>query len=132
VVISSDPIHHPHPIQPTSMIILSQGAYDKYVPALAPGGVLLIDDELVTLPPNHRKDIQIFGIPATTIATKAGTSRAANTTMLGFWTSVIGLLSREAMRQSVTESVPQKMVAVNLEVFDIGYEHGLSAIKGRI
>jgi len=131
VVISSDPIHHPHPIQPTSMIILSQGAYDKYVPTLAPGGVLLIDDELVKVPPDHRKDIQILGIPATTIATQAGTSRAANTVMLGYWTSVVGLISRDAMRQSVAESVPPKTIALNLEVFDIGYEHGLAVIKAR-
>ncbi len=126
VVISSSPIHHPHPLQPGSMIILSQGAYTKYVPSLAPKGVLLIDDELVVLPDDHRSDITTYGIPASKIAEEAGTIRAANTVMLGFWAAITGIISREAMRQAVTESVPAKTVELNLKVFEIGYEKGLA------
>ena len=101
VIISSDPIHHPHLIQPTSMIIMSQGAYNKYVPTLSPGGTLLIDDELVAFPSSHRTDITTYGIPATQIAEQAGSNRAANTVMLGFWTAIVGAVSRDAMRQAV-------------------------------
>ena len=61
VILASEPIHHPHLIQPTSMIIMSQGAYTKYVPTLAADGLLLIDDSLVTLPPEHRQDIKTLG-----------------------------------------------------------------------
>ena len=129
VVISSDPIHHPHLIEPTSMIILSQGAYDKYVPTLAPGGTLLIDDGLVQLPEDHRTDIQTYGISATQIATEAGTNRAANTVMLGFWAAIIGAVSKEAMRQAVADSVPPKTVQLNLKVFDIGYQQGISIVQ---
>jgi 2-oxoglutarate ferredoxin oxidoreductase subunit beta len=125
VVIGSDPIHHPHPISPTSMIIISQGAYTKYVPDLAPGGVLLIDDELVIVPGDHRSDIKTYAIPATRIAAQAGNIRAANTTMLGFWTAIVDSVSREAMRQAVAELVPAKTMALNLKVFDVGYQHGL-------
>ena len=124
-ILGSDPIHHPHLIQPTSMIIMSQGAYTKYVPTLAADGLLLIDDSLVTLPPEHRADIKTFGIPATQIAEEAGNNRAANTVMLGFWAAITGIVSREAMRQAVAESVPGKAVDLNLKVFEIGYEKGL-------
>jgi 2-oxoglutarate ferredoxin oxidoreductase subunit gamma len=88
--------------------------------------VLLIDDELVLLPANHRSDITTYGIPATKIATQAGTSRAANTVMLGFWTAIVGVVSRGAMRQAVIESVPPKTVELNSKVFDIGYDQGLA------
>jgi 2-oxoglutarate ferredoxin oxidoreductase subunit gamma len=125
VVISSEPIHHPHPIQPTSMIIISQGAYTKYVPDLAPGGILLIDNELVKISNEHRNDIKTYGIPATKIASEAGNHRAANTVMLGYWTAIIGVVSRDAMLQSVTDSVPSKTIALNLQLFDIGYNQGL-------
>ncbi|MFH1634650.1 MAG: 2-oxoacid:acceptor oxidoreductase family protein [Chloroflexota bacterium] len=125
VVIASDPIHHPHPINITSMVIISQGAYDKYVPTLAPGGVLLIDDDLVILPDDHRTDITTYGISATKLAAQAGNNRAANTVVLGFWTAIVGLVSRDAMRQAVADSVPSKTVELNLKVFDIGYERGL-------
>ena len=130
VVISSDPIHHPVLIRPTSAIIMSQAAYDRYVPELASGGILLIDDSLVTPPENRREDILTYGVPATQIAGELGNARAANTVMLGFWTAVIGAVSKEAMRQSLADSVPPKTVDLNLKTFDIGYEKGLAA-KGK-
>ena len=131
VVISSDPIHHPHLIQPASMIIMSQGAYTRYVPTLAQGGTLLIDDGLVTLPADHRSDITTFGIPATRMAEAEGNSRAANVVMLGFWTAVTGVVRPEAMRQSVAESVPSRFVEMNLKVFNAGYDKGLELVRGR-
>ena len=124
VVVASDPIHHPHLIQATSMIIMSQGAYAKYVPQLAPGGVLMIDDGLVALPADHRQDITTFGLAATHMAEQLGTNRAANSVMLGFWTAIAGVVSREAMRHSVAESVPAKTMDLNLKAFDTGYEEG--------
>jgi 2-oxoglutarate/2-oxoacid ferredoxin oxidoreductase subunit beta len=125
VVIASGPIHHPHLIQPTSMIIMSQGAYAKYVPTLAPGGVLLIDNGLVQLPDDHRQDVTTYGLPATQIAEGMGNSRAANTVMLGFWVALAGVVSREAMRQSVAESVPPKTLDLNLKAFEAGYAEGI-------
>jgi 2-oxoglutarate ferredoxin oxidoreductase subunit gamma len=125
VVIGSDPIHHPHLTQPTNMIIMSQGAYVKYVPSLAPGGVLLIDDGLVVPPPDSRQDITVYGLPATQIAEELGNNRAANTVMLGFWTALTGVVSKEAMRQSVLESVPPKTIEVNMKAFEAGHERGL-------
>jgi 2-oxoglutarate ferredoxin oxidoreductase subunit gamma len=112
------------------MIIMSQGAYARYVPTLAAKGILLIDDGLVSLPTDHRSDISTYGIPATQIAEESGNNRAANTVMLGFWTAITGAVSREAMRQSVAESVPSKTVEMNLKVFDIGYEKGQEMIRG--
>jgi 2-oxoglutarate ferredoxin oxidoreductase subunit gamma len=125
VVIASDPIHHPHLIRPTSAIIMSQGAYAKYVPSLAPGAILLIDDGLVLLPEDHRQDITTYGLPATQLAEELGNNRAANTVMLGFWTAVVGVVSKQAMCESVRESVPAKTLDLNMRAFDIGYQQGL-------
>jgi 2-oxoglutarate ferredoxin oxidoreductase subunit beta len=130
VIIASEPIHHPHLIEPTSMIIMSQGAYDKYVPTLSSGGTLLIDDGLVVLAEDHRQDVTIYGLPATHIAEDLGNNRAANTVMLGFWTAVVGAVSKEAMRQSVAASVPPKTVEVNMQAFEVGYERGLQVTGG--
>jgi 2-oxoglutarate ferredoxin oxidoreductase subunit beta len=129
VVISSKPIHHPHLTQPTSMIIMSQGAYDKYITDLKQDGVLLIDDELVTLPDDHRDDIKTFGVSATKIAIEAGNNRAANTAMLGFWTAVEGIVDKEAMQEAIAESVPAKTISLNLEVFEIGFKRGLELVE---
>ena len=131
VILASNPIHHPHLIKPTNMIIMSQSAYNKYIPTLVENGLLLIDDSLVVLPPEHRTNIRTFGIPATRIAEEAGNIRAANTVMLGFWVAITGVVSKEAIRQAVAESVPVKVIDLNLKVFDIGYEKGLEQNTGK-
>jgi 2-oxoglutarate ferredoxin oxidoreductase subunit gamma len=80
---------------------------------------------LVVLAENHRQDISTHGLPATKIAEELGNNRAANTVMLGFWTAATGLVSKDAMRQSVADSVPPKTIDVNMKTFDVGYEAGL-------
>jgi 2-oxoglutarate ferredoxin oxidoreductase subunit gamma len=134
VVISSKAIHHPHLIEPTSAIIMSQGAFAKYAPTVAQGGTILIDKGLVALPDDDNltsRGIRTYGLPATQIAEELGNSRAANTVMLAFWAAIEGVVSREAMRQSVADSVPPKTVEVNLEAFDVGYDKGLDAVARR-
>ncbi|MBN1661693.1 MAG: 2-oxoacid:acceptor oxidoreductase family protein [Anaerolineae bacterium] len=128
VVIASAPIHHPHVIEPASAIIMSQGAYAKYAPQLAAGGILLIDDGLVQLGDDHRTDITTYGLPATEIAEKLGNNRAANTVMLGFWTAIVGAVSEPAMRESIRESVPPRTVDVNMKAFAAGYQAGLKEV----
>jgi 2-oxoglutarate ferredoxin oxidoreductase subunit gamma len=134
VVISSQAIHHPHLIEPSSAIIMSQGAFAKYAPTVGQGGTILIDSGLVVLPDDDGlalRGIQTYGLPATQIAEELGNSRAANTVMLAFWAAIEGVVSREAMRQSVADSVPPKTLEVNLEAFDVGYEKGLDAVTQR-
>ena len=127
VIIDSGAIHHPHLIEPTSAIIMSQEAYTKYVPKLADGGTLCIDDGLVILPEDHRQDLKTYGIEATRIAEELGNVRAANTVMLGLWTAIIEAVSKSAMRQSLADAVPPKTLEVNAEAFDVGYEEGCRA-----
>jgi len=130
VVISSEPIHHPVVTQPGSAIIMSQAAYSRYVPKLADGASLMIDRALVKADPAHGENIRTYAIPATEIAGSLGNPRAANTVMLGLWTAATNILSREAMRLSVAESVPPKTVELNLEAFDAGYREGEEFRKG--
>jgi 2-oxoglutarate ferredoxin oxidoreductase subunit gamma len=113
------------------MIIMSQGAYTKYIPNLAPAGTLLIDDGLVAPPDDHRQDVTTYGLPATRIAEELGNSRAANTVMLGFWTAIVGVISKEAMRMSVRASVPPKTIDVNMKAFDVGYDRGTEAKQNK-
>ncbi len=124
VVISSDPIHHPHLLAPNSAIIMSQPAYAKYAPTLGPNGILLIDDSLVSAADGHREDVKISCLAATQIAQELGNRHVANSLMLGFWTAMVGVVRRDAMHLSLAESVPAKTVDLNRRAFDIGYEEG--------
>jgi 2-oxoglutarate ferredoxin oxidoreductase subunit gamma len=107
----------------------ARGGAAGYAPNLTADGILLIDDGLVTLPEDHRRDLKTYGIAATQIAEEFGNSRAANSAMLGFWAAIVGAVSREAMRQSLADSVPPETLEVNLSVFDVGFEKGLALKK---
>jgi 2-oxoglutarate ferredoxin oxidoreductase subunit gamma len=124
VVVSSEPIHHPHLIAPDSAIILSQEAYAKYVPRLANGALLLIDEGLVQTGADHRRDLIIRGLAATRIAGELGNIRTANSVLIGLWAALMGIISREALLHSLAASVPPKTVDVNRRAFEIGYQEG--------
>jgi len=42
---------------------------------------------------------------------------------------VEGIVDKEAMQESIAESVPPKTVSINLEVFESGYKRGLDLVK---
>lgn len=49
-----------------------------------------------------------------------------NIVMVGFFAAITGLLSPDALRQAVADSVPDAFVSVNLRAFDKGFEYGLN------
>jgi 2-oxoglutarate ferredoxin oxidoreductase subunit gamma len=124
-VVSTDPIAYPYITTPSIMIVMSQEAYTKFSPELGEGGILITEEELVK-PHNLRKDLKHLSIPATRFAEELGRKMVLNIVMMGFWTSVIGLIGVEAMRSSVKVSVPRGTEMLNLNAFNRGYEYGLN------
>src|SRR5512132_4305314 len=67
VILSGEPVLYPYVTNPDVLVVMSQEAYAKFSPELKPGGVLLIEQDLVkigSLPIGTK----VFGIPATRIA----------------------------------------------------------------
>ncbi len=128
VIISVTPIYYPYVRQPHILACMSQPSLDKYVNQLAEGGVLLIDQDLVKV---NRTDIPVFSIPATRMAEEMGRKMMANIIMVGFLTSVTGVVSVEAARNATMNSVPKGTEKLNAAAFDKGYDYGLAILKGR-
>jgi 2-oxoglutarate ferredoxin oxidoreductase subunit gamma len=128
IVVSEEEIAYPYITTPRIMIVMSQEAYTKFSPELAEGGILITEEELVK-PHALRKDLKHFAIPATRIAEELGRKMVLNIVMMGFMTSVTGLISVEAMRSAVKVSVPKGTEMLNLNAFNRGYEFGQS-LKG--
>ena len=62
-------------------------------------------------------------IPATRIAEQAGTRMAANVVMLGFLAGKTDVVSADALREAVLETVPKKFKELNEKAFAEGYAH---------
>jgi 2-oxoglutarate ferredoxin oxidoreductase subunit gamma len=125
LIVADEPIAYPYITMPGVMVVMSQEAYSKFSPELAPGGLLITEKELVS-PHNLRKDVRHIAIPATRIAEELGRKLVLNIVMMGFMTAVTDLVGVEAMRSAVKASVPKGTEELNLNAFERGFAFGES------
>jgi len=128
LIISDSPILYPHVTRPCVMAAMSQEAYTTYRGQLAEGGVLLIDADLVEPDPNA--DQQVVSIPATRFAERElGRRIVANIVMLGALTALTAVISEEAMRRAILDSVPKGTEELNMKAFQMGYDFGKGIVS---
>lgn len=126
LIIADSPILYPYVTQPDIMVIMSQEAYNRFANELRAGGTLIIEEDLVRVS-NLDRDKKVYSIPATRFAEDLGKRMVLNSVMVGFFTAVTNLLSAEAVRKAVVDSVPAAFRDLNLHAFEKGFAYGTSA-----
>ncbi|MBN1316280.1 MAG: 2-oxoacid:acceptor oxidoreductase family protein [Anaerolineales bacterium] len=128
VVINDTPVHYPHIVDPEVLVVMSQGAYNRYAPLLRQDGMLIIDSDLVELD-DRTADRKMLSIPSTRIAEEVGRKMVANIVMLGFIAAVTNLVSVDAMREAALASIPPKTIELNTRAFNAGLEYGQTLLS---
>ena len=125
VIIADDPVElsYPHLVDPSVLVIMSQAAYTKYVPDFRRDGLLVVDEDLVELDA-AAETLRVIGIPATRLAEELGRRIVANVVMLGFVAAITDIVSPEAMKKAVLDSVPRGTEELNARAFETGFEQG--------
>jgi 2-oxoglutarate ferredoxin oxidoreductase subunit gamma len=125
VAIADDPVElsYPHVIDPSILVLMSQGAYNKYISGFRKDGLLIVDEDLVELDESVG-DWKVLKIPATRVAEELGRRIVANVVMLGFLVAVTDIVSPEALRQAVLDSVPKGTEELNEKAFERGFQYG--------
>lgn len=128
VVIDSKEIDYPYtePGRVDIFVVMSKEAYDKFTKNLRINGQFFYDPDMLTLDDKVRTlTNNIMGIPATSLAEELGNRMVANVVMLGFLTKHVmeDIITAEAMRKAVLESVPAKYRKLNERAFDTGYDY---------
>lgn len=123
IIISDAPVDYPYVISPQVQIILSQEAYNKYGQNASPGTLLIVDSSLVRID-SSRNPVPL-SIPASRMAQELGRSVVTNIIMLGFLTATSDIVSCEALRKSILDSIPQGTESLNMKAFELGYKHGV-------
>jgi 2-oxoglutarate ferredoxin oxidoreductase subunit gamma len=82
VVISDEEIHSAVIEYADAGIVLNQPSYDKFLPRIKPGGVLVANSSIVSTA-NKRDDIEVIAIPAGEMANELGNASLANMVCLG-------------------------------------------------
>jgi len=124
VVISDEPIDYPYVESPKVQIILSQEAYTKYGRNESPDTLIIVDSDLVKVDPDHEP--KPLSIPASRLAREEiGRTVVANIIMLGFLAATSDIVSVEALRNSVLNTIPAGTEEVNTKAFELGYKYGI-------
>jgi 2-oxoglutarate ferredoxin oxidoreductase subunit gamma len=108
---------------------MSQEAYNRFAGELKPGGLLIIEEDLVRVS-NLNQGRKVYSIPATRFAEELGKRMVLNSVMVGFFTAVTKLLGADAVRKAVSDSVPAAFRELNLKAFDKGFEYGNATPAG--
>ena len=123
LIISDDLIDYPFISSPNILIALSQDAYNYYKDSVADGGLIIVDEELVKLstPPDS---VKLYKLPATDMAIKLGRRIVANIVVLGALSSLSGVVSYDALKRSVLDTVPKGTEELNLKALEEGSNYG--------
>jgi 2-oxoglutarate ferredoxin oxidoreductase subunit gamma len=121
VIVSDRQVDYPMVVQPDVGVIMSQEGYEKYGHDLRPGGLLLVDQDLVQHEP--RSDVQVVEVPATRLAESLGRRIVANVVMLGALGAAWPTVSRDALLKAVLAAVPPHTRDLNQRAFEEGYNY---------
>ena len=133
LIVSDEPVEYPYVTHPDILVVMSQEAFNRFAPDMSPNGILLYEQELVDpsqvdLP----KTVTKLGVPSTRFAEELRRRMVANIVMVGFFGASIDLVSMDALRKAVLESVPKGTEDLNLKAFEMGVVYGLDLKTGKV
>ncbi len=124
VILSDSRISSPVLHNFDTAIILNQQSLDKFESAVKPGGILLYDPNGILHPP-VRKDINIYKIEATRIASESGNPKTFNMLVLGAYLKVNPVVNIDNVKRGLEKSLPERhhnLIPENMKAILVGQE----------
>lgn len=125
VVVSDEEIDYPKVDSPQIFVAMSHEALLKYIDDIQEEAILLIDPDLVYQDEIkdiiENKKLKVYTSKATETAEQVlGKKIVANIVMLGSFVESTGIISQEAAKQSILDSVPAGTEELNMNAFEEG------------
>ena len=125
VVLSDTPVGSPIITSPDVLVAMNLPSLQKFVDTVAPGGQIYVDSALIDVKV-ERTDVEVFYIPATSMAKEANISSLANMIIVGHLLENHPELSFEGTEAVVTKLVPPKkaaLIELNMKALSMGKEY---------
>ena len=122
VILSDDPVGSPIITAPDVLVAMNLPSLQKFVNDVVPGGQIYVDSALIDAKV-ERTDVEVFYIPATSMAKEAGVSTLANMIIVGHLLENHPELSFEGTDAVVSKLVPPKkaaLVELNMKALEMG------------
>ena len=123
VVISEEDIDFPKVVEPDTLVLMSQHAYNDYIDDVKSGGTVILDPDMIPREKEVR-NVKVYRVPATKIAEELGRKIVANIVMLGAFVAITSVLNVDALKESVKANIPKGTEELNLSAFQKGYDFG--------
>ena len=126
IVISDEEIHYPKVQNPDILVAMSHEALITYMGDLKEEGIIIIDPDMIDESEiadfvKERK-IKLFRAKATqTARSEIGLSIVANIIMIGAIANITKIISRDAAREAIIDSVPSGTEDKNIKAFEAGF-----------
>ncbi|EYE87512.1 2-oxoglutarate ferredoxin oxidoreductase subunit gamma [Fervidicella metallireducens AeB] len=122
VIIDEDPIGSPLVVDASTVVVMNRPSLDKFESHVVPGGLLIIDSDLVNREP-ERTDIDIIKIPAQTAAEEVGSKKIANMVLLGALVERTKIVPMEALLHALKAHGKEQFYELNKKALEKGAEY---------
>jgi 2-oxoglutarate ferredoxin oxidoreductase subunit gamma len=125
VVVSDEPIGSPILNSATALIVMNGPSLEKFENSVESGGIIITDSSLVPDGPK-RKDVSVFEIPATKIASDMGNPTFANIILIGKLVAETGVFKKESFGAALKKALPPKyhhMIPEEVKALVAGIEY---------
>ena len=118
LVVSSQPISYPKPVNLDMLVALSQEACNLYFRNLKPTGFLLVDTTLVPQTPSN----MYWGLPFTSLARdKIGLPQTMNIICLGALSHFLPFMQFANVKKALAGVLPAKILDINVKALTLGH-----------
>lgn len=122
VVVSKKAIGSPVVEHPDVLIALNRPSLDKFGPMVPEHGLIIYNSSLINQIPDNLKG-QVFALPATDLASEAGTVKAANVVVLGFIAQKTGMFKLADLEEFLRESFKKPaLLEINIKAAKAGWD----------
>ena len=104
LIVSDAPIEYPYLLNPEIQMLLSQEAYKEFADNSSNNTLVIVDSDLVTIDPSRKPEP--LAIPASRMAQELGRPVVANIIMLGFLAATVDVVSRDALKKAILDTIP--------------------------
>ncbi len=123
VTLSDDPIGSPLVLAPNVLVAMNQPSFDKFLPDVVPGGLILFDETLIC--PTSSLPEGALAIPATKMAEDAGLAGISNIVLVGALWEKARFCERDVLDRAIDKCVSASRAALvekNKQAIMLGIE----------
>ena len=122
VVVSDEEIGSPLVTEPPVLVAMNKPSLTKFMPKMAPGGILLYNASLIE-DVELRDDVTVIPVPCNQIAEELGNQRTANMVMLGAILGATQFVAADTLKETLREWLGEKrasMLDINWQAIERG------------